>query len=521
MSARIVADDETNAAKPGRRLRRAPAFRWQLVLYWGVLLALLAIALGMRLYGLGLPFDRDGYDEGVYWQTLLSMHAGYTLYQQIFYSQPPFFILSTYPFYILFGSTLWSARLGIALVSLLGLAGALSMGKALSGRLGAIAAVFLLVIDPLYLSQSQKIQAEVSSTAFSFLAVGAAYLWWEIPEGAVGFSLAAISGVALSLGILCKLLSVTSIVPISLLLLARLWQIWRKKPGTNWRSLRPMILLVIASVGTMLVVLLPFLGAYASMVQDVITFHTDAKSVLINDYAPNMYMLQTFLLSNLPLVIAAFVGLISAMLRRDWRVIPLVAWIFVTTYMLMSVVPLFSRHFIALDPPLIAMAVMGVSRTFPADDFLSRYKLSKIMPALAVLLILFIGVMELLQYPLYYRNAKQQGSHASTRLQMQVASDLRNAITPGQLVVTDGQFETALADRRTPPGLVDTSMVRIDSGYLTQQQLESEASQPNVHAVLFFKDRLRLPQVAGFYTWVTQHFHLKYWYGPGKELWVR
>jgi len=189
--------------------------------------------------------------------------------------------------------------------------------------------------------------------------------------------------------------------------------------------------------------------------------------------------------------------------------------------MLMSVVPLFSRHFIALDPPLIAMAVMGVSRTFPADDFLSRYKLSKIMPALAVLLILFIGVMELLQYPLYYRNAKQQGSHASTRLQMQVASDLRNAITPGQLVVTDGQFETALADRRTPPGLVDTSMVRIDSGYLTQQQLESEASQPNVHAVLFFKDRLRLPQVAGFYTWVTQHFHLKYWYGPGKELWVR
>ena len=152
MSASIVADDETNAAKPGRRLRRAPAFRWQLVLYWGVLLALLAIALGMRLYGLGLPFDRDGYDEGVYWQTLLSMHAGYTLYQQIFYSQPPFFMLSTYPFYILFGSTLWSARLGIALVSLLGLAGALSMGKALSGRLGAIAAVFLLVMDPLSVS---------------------------------------------------------------------------------------------------------------------------------------------------------------------------------------------------------------------------------------------------------------------------------------------------------------------------------------------------------------------------------
>lgn len=513
MSASIVADDKTNAAKPGH----APGNRWQRALFWGVLIALLAIAIGMRLYGLGLPFDRDSYDEGVYWQTLLSMHAGYTLYQQIFYSQPPFFLLSTYPFYILFGGTLWSARLGIALVSLLGLAGALSMGRALSGRLGAITAVLLLVIDPLYLSQSQKIQAEVSSAAFSFLAVGAAYLWWEIPEGAAGLSLAALTGVALSLGILCKLLSVTSIVPISLLLLVRLWQIWQKKPGTNWRNLRPMILLVIASIVTMLVVLLPFLGAYASMIRDVITFHTDARAVLINSLVVNKHILKTFLLSNLPLVIAASAGVVSAMLRRDWRFIPLVAWALVTTIMLMSVVPLFGRHFIALDPPLIAMAVMGVNY----KGILSRFKLPQIMPALTALLILIVVVTELLQYPSYYRNANKQGSNASTRLQMQVASDLRQAITPEQLVITDGQFAAALAERRTPASLVDTSMVRVVSGYLTQQQLESEAEQPNVRAVLFFSTRLQLPQVAGFYSWVTQHFHLKYRYGPGKELWVK
>ncbi len=519
MSASIVVDDKTNAARPGQ----APGNRWQRALFWGVLIALLAIAISMRFYGLGLPFDRDGYDEGVYWQTLLSMHAGHTLYQQIFYSQPPFFMLSTYPFYILFGGTLWSARLGIAMVSLLGLVGALSMGKALSGRLGAIAAVLFLVIDPLYLSQSQKIEAEVSSSAFSFLAVGAAYLWWEIPEGAVGFSLAAISGAALSLGILCKLLSITSVVPISLLLLARLWQIWQKKPGANWRSLRPMILLIIASIVTMLVVLLPFLGTYASMIRDVITFHTDARAALINNHVPNTHLLKTFLLSNLPLVAAASVGVVSAMLRRDWRFIPLVCWALVTTIMLMSVVPLFNRHFIALDPPLIAMAVMGVGGIggVSRSDILSRFKLPQIMPALAALLILVITVTELLQYPSYYRNADKQGSDASTRLQLQVASDLRQAITPDQLVITDGQFAAALAERRTPASLVDTSMVRVVSGNLTLQQLESEAAQPNVHAVLFFSARLQLPQVAGFYSWVTQHFHLKYRYGPGKELWVK
>src|SRR5213079_3766145 len=104
MSASIVADDKAKAAKS----RLLPSTRQQTVLFWGVLVALLAIAFGMRLYHLGLPFDRDGYDEGVYWQTLRLMSAGNALYQHIFYSQPPFFMLSTFPGYILFGSSLVS-----------------------------------------------------------------------------------------------------------------------------------------------------------------------------------------------------------------------------------------------------------------------------------------------------------------------------------------------------------------------------------------------------------------------------
>src|SRR5436853_2678674 len=126
MSASII----TNEKAPIGRATPKPSPRWQTLLTWVLLVALLAIAFGMRLDNLGQPFDHDGYDEGVYWQSLLAMKAGYALYAQIFYSQPPFFLLSTYPIYILFGSTLWSARFGIVLVSLLGLPGAFLMGKA-------------------------------------------------------------------------------------------------------------------------------------------------------------------------------------------------------------------------------------------------------------------------------------------------------------------------------------------------------------------------------------------------------
>src|SRR5690348_2372500 len=101
----------TTAAKDVATLteeKQAHKLSWQTLLMWAVVLGLFIAAIGMRLYHLEFLLDRDSYDEGVYWQSLRAMSAGYSLYQQIFYSQPPFFLLSIYPFFVLFGGTLWS-----------------------------------------------------------------------------------------------------------------------------------------------------------------------------------------------------------------------------------------------------------------------------------------------------------------------------------------------------------------------------------------------------------------------------
>src|SRR5215469_2950902 len=44
--------------------------RWLLLLFWAAVALLLVAAVLMRLYHLDAPFDRDSYDEGVYWQSL-------------------------------------------------------------------------------------------------------------------------------------------------------------------------------------------------------------------------------------------------------------------------------------------------------------------------------------------------------------------------------------------------------------------------------------------------------------------
>src|SRR6266852_3185552 len=220
MSTSIIADENS----PTGKVTVEPAPRWQTIFMWVVPLALLAIAIYMRLYNLGQPFDHDGYDEGVYWQSLRAMGAGHALYSDIFYSQPPFFLLSTYPIYALFGASLWSARLGITFVALFGLAEALLLGKALSGRLGALAALLLAVVDPLFLAQSQTIQAEASSVAFSLLAIGLAFYWWKYPLGRRGLLLAILTGVTVALSIMCKLLGVALLVPIALMMAVRFWK---------------------------------------------------------------------------------------------------------------------------------------------------------------------------------------------------------------------------------------------------------------------------------------------------------
>ncbi|MEO8972675.1 MAG: phospholipid carrier-dependent glycosyltransferase [Ktedonobacteraceae bacterium] len=519
MSANTIPNEGLKTGK----VARAEQPRWQNIVFWGMVIALVIVAIAMRLYQLGVPFDRDGYDEGVYWQSLRAMSAGFTLYHQIFYSQPPFFLLSTYPFFTIFGSTLWSARLGIALVSLLGLPGAYLLGKSSGGRVGVILALLLVIVNPIYLTQSQTIEAEVSSAAFSLLTVGAAYLWWDNPEGVQGVVYAIICGVTLSLGILCKLLGFSCLIPIGLLMLARLWLVWRKQSGATSASVRAMVTGAIACIVTFAILIVPFIGAWHDMIQGVVTFHTHAGTIFGQQpgiIALKKQYFQTFFTSQFALILAACLGTLIALIRRNWKVVPLLAWLLVSLYLLWITTPLFYRHLIALVPPLIGLAILGLEG-LPTIEGVNAL-IAKIVPALAVLLILVAAGINVGQDVMYYNNASQQSTSAYTRLEAHVATDLRNTIAPNQVVITDAQFVAALADRSTPPSLVDTSTVRIESGYVTLHQLENEASQPDVHAVLFFTNRLlTLPSVAPFHAWVAQHFHLKYTYGPGQELWVR
>lgn len=485
---------------------------------------IIAAAVAMRLYHLDLPFDRDSYDEGVYWQSLRSMQDGLSLYHTVFYSQPPFFLLSTYAGYMLFGSSLWSARLGIALVSLLGFLGAYLLGQALGGRRGALAVLLLLLLDPFYLAQSQTIQAEASSVAFTMLAIAFAFLWWKRPDGRIGICWAALCGLTFALSLLCKLLCISTLVPLGWLMLLRAWQIVRQEPGTSRKSWWPLLAGVGAMLLTILLGVLPFSGSWRDFWADVWTFHSVASKVTT---VPHMDNLRRALIPFFSLTaLAALYGTLTALLRRDWRALPLLAWLLITFIALFLQQPLFIHHLIALEPPLIALAVLGLAAPVDYKVALQRFaarskRLARLLAVGGVVLILAACVGSAWQDVSYYQDADTNAASVLAQQHLKVADDLRQAIQPGQWVITDSQFIAALADRNTPPQLVDTSSVRLYTSFLTVSQLEQISQNPRVHAVLFYTGRLAVIPSTDYYTWVTAHFHLYKRYNDGQELWVR
>jgi 4-amino-4-deoxy-L-arabinose transferase-like glycosyltransferase len=318
-----------------------------------IAIASVAVAIDIRAATLSPP-----YDEGVYWQSLRAMGTGYHLYRQIFYSQPPLFLMSIYPFYELSGSTITSARMGVMALSFLGLPGAYLMGKALAGRAAGVAAVVLLMITPMYLEQSHILRAEGPAIGLLFLTVGAAFMWWEHPTGPKGIAFAVLCAVTLALGTLTKLLDVVAVVPIVLLLFARMWHIRHETSSKISVSLWPIAVAIAAAAITTLLILAPFAGCLNARVDQVVRFHLAARKMMIASQSDNVGILEQFFFANRALATAALVSASVTVLRHEWRIVPLLAWFVATFILLVLQVPLWPRHAIVLIPPLIAIVVL-------------------------------------------------------------------------------------------------------------------------------------------------------------------
>ncbi len=147
---------------------------------------------------------------------------------------------------------------------------------------------------------------------------------------------------------------------------------------------------------------------------------------------------------------------------------------------------------------------------------------------IAAVLILAVALTGLRREVRYYEAMRARSVDLTSRMEIRAAGDMRRAVAPRQLVVTDAQFVAGLADRSTPSLLVDTSTNRILAGYLSVGEIIDAARQSNVSAILFLTEHdlqgrgdFYMPQMSALHGWVARHFRLARRYRPGEELWTK
>lgn len=496
---------------------------------WETQLVLVVCAIGLALRLVAVNAPSYDYDEGVYWESLRAMAQGHPLYTSVFSSQPPFFLLSVYPFYMLFGQTLTAARLAIVLYSLVGIAAIYVAGRAIGGRLCGLAACVLLAADPLYLLESHTLQAEVPALAFEILCVALAATAMRRSDGSRRV-LAALAGVALGLGVMAKLFDVVAIVPAVLFLAQPVWETFvtdnqlarppRARLLAGIRAALPDLLLFAAgALVACALVLLPYIASWGAFYDQAIRFHLVAGHLTTRGLRYNLSLLALNGYEY-PVALAAAVSVVLAIRGRYWAIVPPLLWFLVSLALLVQQQPLMDHHRALLAPALALTAAVAVSiaartatvvRSTEAVSAARRFNLARATSYLLVLVVvasIAIGVA-----------TTQSPMPPFAPNEPQMAAALRAATTSDDLVVTDDQYVAALADRDVPPPLVDTSLIRIESGYLTAPQLESIITSSHAGAILFASGRFQT--IPGFQAWVNANYTQVATFGDGRALYLR
>jgi Dolichyl-phosphate-mannose-protein mannosyltransferase len=502
--------------------------------YWDVWILLILLT-GFGVFELvNLNGSSTEYDEGVYWQSLRDLAQGHPLFSSVFSSQPPLFLVSILPLYLLAGQTLAAARLVVVAYGMIGLFTVWWLGRRIGGPLGGTLACVLLVSEPMYVISAHKLDAEIPMLAMALASV----VFAEASMLHVGGRrvLIALSGAFWVIAFMIKFFAVAALIPIviytalpSLNALADGgWMSAATRRSVASQLMKDLGLLSCAIVATLALVLLPFANRLDRIYDQTIQFHIAASQTVSLRWQD---ALLTVWGTEWPTAIfkgALFGFVLCAIVASHHKLLhlaPVMVWLVLSFVELVQQRPLQAHHFVILSPLLalvLGTAVALILRNTTHDLQHIRKYIQKLGPAIrvvaAVALIVLVLVISGRNLQRSVNALHSAGTHRIDAIQQAMVRSLQDNVSPENLVVSDDQYIVALAHRSVPPELVDTSLVRIQAGYLTSKQLEATIVKERVSAILFARGRLA--SVVGFQDWVEGHFTLVKEFDQGHLLYV-
>lgn len=427
----------------------------------GLLLALGTVA--VRLPAL-LASRHLSFDDGVYGASAIAMRHGGAPFRDVFSSQGPLFLPLVYVFDLLGLRTLDGPRL-LSLASAVAITlGVYAAGRELTDRGGALLAAALTAGSGSVLFTTGPITSDAPGSAFAVVAVALALGYRRMPSTRRALVIGLLAGAAFAVK---SLLVVPALVALGLLLLSRR---------------RPRDLGVAVLVATVVLVGTTVPWGVTRVYDQSVRYHVDQAGH--RHLAANVRKSASTLADrDLPLlVVAGLAAVLALALRRRHPhlatpnlprigagVIPIVVWLGLVLVVLCAETPMWRSHLAHLVPP--AALLVGVYRP---------PWLALVIAALLVLPYHLVHVRPMV-WPDPY------GGSAAT-----LEDQLRH-LPAGSVVISDDPGLVWRAGLRSPPNLVDTSVLRIDattpSLRITSKTVAVAAARGGACAVVVWSSR--------------------------------
>jgi 4-amino-4-deoxy-L-arabinose transferase-like glycosyltransferase len=498
--------------------------------------ALLAVCAGALLLHLWpLQALSTNYDEGMYWSSLRAMVAGYTRYQPIFHSQPPTFLTSVYPLYLLFGQFLPSARIATLLYALVAIVGGYFVGRALGGRWAGVATAALLALSPLFLETTRILLPVAPALALGLVGLACALAApahtgqrrrWQALASGIALAVAALTTFAAALTLLPALLYLAA--PMFTSMISRDGRVrmpqrdWLKVgaqeagPDLLWFALGALVAAVLS--------LAPFVTRLQELWNQAVVVPLEASQALDRGAGANLANLWTVVLNQglIWLALAAVVAIGLGVWRRAWALLPLTLWLLGGAIYLLAHHPFDPNDAVWLVAPLAAVGGQGIALlAAPTSNRSGRLKSANVRQSPAVVT---YGVLSALGLTLFtgawisaVDNFHATAATADTRVLM--AFSLATRTPDNDLVATDDPYVAGLAGRVITPEIIDTSHVRVAAGALTTKQLEEIITRTDTRTILFAGGEY--DALPGFRAWTEANFTLAEDFGDGRALYLK
>jgi hypothetical protein len=411
-------------------------------------LAVLTVALRLPAF---LAERHLTFDDGVYGASAVAMRAGAQPFRDVFSSQGPLFLPIVW-LGDLAGFRTWNSprvaavAAGVALVALVYLT-----GRVIGDRSGALVAALLTTSCASILWVSGPVAADGVGLALALLTVFLAVSWRDD----VGVGRAVCLGLAVGATLSVKALLAPVIVPVALVLLAG-------------RRVGPIVAGAATAVALHLALWLPW--GPSNVWDQSYRYHLEVAG----DRTPGANLaklLSTLGDRDLPVLGAVAVALVAVALGRRARVpdpsprltspdLLLLSWLGATVAVLLTEHPMWRPHVSQLVPPLALLA----ARHRPPLRWLA------------------VPLVLTLPYHVDHAWSVLHPSGYGTRSSATI-EELR-ALPDGALAISDDPGIVWRAGRRTPPDMVDASILRMQTDRITAASLERTAREPSVCAVV-------------------------------------